>query len=382
MHRLVDKLVRQKKLLDEYGDLTGLLDSFHVVDGEEKLPAVSFLHREIELHKPEKNEQLQPSDLLAKGSRKHKPRTAPPLTPKQRRPREQMGLDSFIKTPEANSERIKINEQTISVVLNAADEEISALSSVDGEGHEILIDHREMNSTLPSYLASLGFKTRLTHLPHGDLRISERILIERKTARDLLASIKDGRLLSQCRSLRASASRPMLLIETGGDTGYALHPNAVLGALAHITLDMGIPVMMTKDAMETAHFVAIATQREQDLLEEFHKMANSEIQSGKELKSIMDEAAKEIDLLLSESKAPHPWLESAQQQLCRCYEHALSQMGDISPEVRETMNAFSPNIGALFTATEEVLIKQSGCTEEVAQRVLDLLKKGARIKSQ
>ena len=382
MHRLVDKLVRQKKLLNEYGDLTGLLDSFHVVDGEETLPAVSFLHREIELHKPEKNEQLQPSDLLAKGSRKHKPRTAPPLTPKQRRPREQMGLDSFIKTPEANSERIKINEQTISVVLNAADEEISALSSVDGEGHEILIDHREMNSTLPSYLASLGFKTRLTHLPHGDLRISERILIERKTARDLLASIKDGRLLSQCRSLRASASRPMLLIETGGDTGYALHPNAVLGALAHITLDMGIPVMMTKDAMETAHFVAIATQREQDLLEEFHKMANSEIQSGKELKSIMDEAAKEIDLLLSESKAPHPWLESAEQQLRRCYEHALSQMGDVSPEERETMNAFSPNIGALFTATEEVLVKQSGCTKEVAQRVLDLLKEGARIKSQ
>ena len=93
MHRLVDKLVRQKKLLNEYGDLTGLLDSFHVVDGEETLPAVSFLHREIELHKPEKNEQLQPTDLLAKGSRKHKPRTAPPLTPKQRRPREQMGLD-------------------------------------------------------------------------------------------------------------------------------------------------------------------------------------------------------------------------------------------------------------------------------------------------
>lgn len=174
----------------------------------------------------------------------------------------------------------------------------------------------------------------------------------------------------------------MLLIETGGDTGYALHPNAVLGALAHITLDMGIPVMMTKDAMETAHFVAIATQREQDLLEEFHKMANSEIQSGKELKSIMDEAAKEIDLLLSESKAPHPWLESAEQQLRRCYEHALSQMGDVSPEERETMNAFSPNIGALFTATEEVLVKQSGCTKEVAQRVLDLLKEGARIKSQ
>ena len=382
MHRLVDKLVRQKKLLKEYGDLSGLLDFFQVVDGEETLPAVVFLNRETELHKPEENDQLQRTNLVAKGGRKHIPRTAPPLTPMQRRPKEQMGLDSFLKTPEPDSEVPRISEQTISVVLNAADEEIYSLSSVDGHGHEILIDHREMNSTLPSYLASLGFKTRLTHLPHGDLRISERILIERKTARDLLASIKDGRLLSQCRSLRASASRPMLLIETGGDTGYALHPNAVLGALAHITLDMGIPVMMTKDAMETAHFVSIATQREQDLLEEFHKMANSEILSGKELKTIMDEAAHEIDQLLVESEAPHPWLESAQQQLHRCYEHALSQLGGVGEEERQTMNAFSPHIGALFTATEDVLIKQSGCTEEVAQRVLELLKENNHIKSQ
>ena len=96
----------------------------------------------------------------------------------------------------------------------------------------------------------------------------------------------------------------------------------------------------------------------------------------------MDEASHEIDQLLVESEAPHPWLENAQQQLHRCYEHALSQLGDIGQMERETMNAFSPNIGALFTATEEVLIKQSGCTEEVAQRVLDLLKKKNHIKSQ
>ena len=268
------------------------------------------------------------------------------------------------------------------MILNAADEEISSLNSVSGEEREILIDHREMNSTLPSYLASLGFKTRITHLPHGDLRLSERILIERKTARDLLASIKDGRLLNQCRSLRASAARPMLLIETGGDASYGLHPNAVLGALAHITLDMGIPVMMTKDAMETAHFVSIAAQREQDLLEAFHEMVNSGTTTGTALKSVMEQAAREIDELLVEPGASHPWLESAQQQLERCYEHALSQLTDVGDEEREVMNAFSPHLGALFTATEGTLIKETGCGLDIANRVLQILKENSNIKIQ
>ena len=382
MHRLVDKMVRQKKLMDEYGDLDGLLDPFDVSDKGKNLPAAMFLEQEKELHKPEESESVSQPGVSPRGEQKHTPRTAPPLTPEQRRPKEQRGLYSFIAEPKLDSKEQKISEPRISVVLNAADEEISSINSVKGEDREILIDHREMNSTLPSYLASLGFKTRITRLPHGDLRLSERILIERKTARDLMASIKDGRLLSQCRSLRASASRPMLLIETGGDAGYGLHPNAVLGALAHITLDMGIPVMMTKDAMETAHFVSIAAQREQDLLESFHEMVNSETTTGTELKSIMEQAAREIDALLIKPEASHPWLESAQQQLERCYEHALSQLTGVKDEERGVMNAFSPHLGALFTATEEILIKETGCGSEIANRVLQILKKNSSIKSQ
>jgi hypothetical protein len=134
--------------------------------------------------------------------------------------------------------------------------------------------------------------------------------------------------------------------------------------------------------METAHFVSIAAQREQDLLESFHEMVNSETTTGTELKSIMEQAAREIDALLIKPEASHPWLESAQQQLERCYEHALSQLTGVKDEERDVMNAFSPHLGALFTATEEILIKETGCGSEIANRVLQILKENSSIKSQ
>jgi ERCC4-type nuclease len=135
------------------------------------------------------------------------------------------------------------------------------------------LDHRESSSTLGPYLRSLGVKIQFSHLLHGDIRISDRILIERKTARDLVQSLTDGRLLHQCRRLVAAASRPMLLIEIGQGHGQFVHPNAVHGALAHVSLDLGIPIMMTKSPEESAHFLAAAAKREHDLIERMATLA-------------------------------------------------------------------------------------------------------------
>ena len=40
-----------------------------------------------------------------------------------------------------------------------------------------------------------------------------RVLIERKTARDLVDSLIDGRLIHQARRLHAAAPRPLLIVE-------------------------------------------------------------------------------------------------------------------------------------------------------------------------
>ena len=288
-----------------------------------------------------------------------------------------MGLDYFTKESPSTSVELPAKSTTFSAnqiqaVLNAATTEMTAMNTTNATDKTIQIDHREVNSTLPAYLHGLGFNTEITQLPHGDLRLSSRILIERKTVRDLLASIKNGRLLSQCHALKASAPRPLLLIETGGDEQYALHPNAVLGALAHITLDLGIPVMMTKNAQESAHFVAIAAKREHDLLEELHTYLSTQQASQQEWRPALDAISKELEHLEEDPNGDHPWMDTMVEHLHRCFHHTVGQYTQDN-DILEVMKHFSPDLGALLIASTKTVVAVSGCDEQSAQRVVDAL---------
>ena len=87
--------------------------------------------------------------------------------------------------------------------------------SLENENHcAITVDHREGNSTLPAMLKLRGHEIKIESLPVGDIRISDRVLIERKTARDLVDSIIDGRLVNQARKLRDAAQKPLLIVES------------------------------------------------------------------------------------------------------------------------------------------------------------------------
>ena len=93
----------------------------------------------------------------------------------------------------------------------------------------VILDHREASSTLSAYLTSLGMSVRFENLETGDILLTQEILIERKTSRDLLTSIIDQRLFKQCQRMRQSSNQPILLIELG-ESGISVHPSAVLGA--------------------------------------------------------------------------------------------------------------------------------------------------------
>ena len=243
MHRLMVKLVRQKQLNEAYDVDEHALQNFEVQTEQEIVPAKAYLEAEIESH-PSAEITQEHSIEKSPAEQLRNDRWRRPCVRIKFDHREQSSLFAF--EGEHETEFNRITPQAIDAVLNAADQAIVELSDVNGQGKTVMIDHREGRSTLPAYLQGLGFETKLTQLPCGDIRLSERVLIERKTARDLLESVKSGRLLHQCRSLRASALRPLLLVETGSEGNYSIHPNAVLGALAHITLDLGIPVMMVK----------------------------------------------------------------------------------------------------------------------------------------
>ena len=98
-----------------------------------------------------------------------------------------------------------------------------------------------------------GVKIEPQQLDIGDYVLSSRICVERKNVDDFLDSLLDGKLFKQIQRLRDTYPRPMLIIE--GENLFTkrnINQNAIYGSLASISVDYGIPVMTTKDAMETA----------------------------------------------------------------------------------------------------------------------------------
>ncbi|MEA3560006.1 MAG: DEAD/DEAH box helicase [Candidatus Thermoplasmatota archaeon] len=150
------------------------------------------------------------------------------------------------------------------------DGEITLDSFKDGtrrgaEDLSIIVDQREMPSSVVEELIRADIKIRPGPLDQGDYIISDRVAIERKTAQDLSDSLVDGRLFKQIRELREKFERPILLIE--GDNIFErrnITKNSLLGALASINIDYNIPVMFTRDPKETAEYMIIALKRESE----------------------------------------------------------------------------------------------------------------------
>ncbi len=134
------------------------------------------------------------------------------------------------------------------------------------EGHvRVFIDQREIRSTVARELEKLGVEIILRTLEVGDYVISDRVGIERKTAEDFLSTLMDGRdLFGQISDLVRTFERPLLIIEGEGlYTTRQIHPNAIRGVLASITIDFGVPVIFSRDEEDTAALISVMAKREQ-----------------------------------------------------------------------------------------------------------------------
>lgn len=129
---------------------------------------------------------------------------------------------------------------------------------------KIIADHRESASTVIRNIHRLDLEVEMQQLEVGDFILSERVGVERKTVRDFLQSLVDGRLLEQTKNLAETFERPLLILEGEGlYTERGIHPNAIRGALACITIDYHIPILYTEDEKDTAKIIASIVKREQ-----------------------------------------------------------------------------------------------------------------------
>ena len=233
-------------------------------------------------------------------------------------------------------------KQPLQTALPLDPEELQKAKSIQEEffkGPRIFVDDRELTSKVAEHLSSAGAVIRIERLLQGDYRIGDRILVERKTSRDFVDSLIDRDLLDQLREMSKACARPVLIIE-GGDI-YAqrdIHPNALRGALAAISVSMGITIFQTRDPGDTADFLLVLARREEE--------------SGYKERG-------------SGQKESYESFSAAQEAI-------VSAFPDLGPKyARALLTAFG-SVGAVINAEKEDLIQVPGIGVKKAEIIYDI----------
>ncbi len=208
-------------------------------------------------------------------------------------------------------------------------------------GPRIYFDHREQAGGVVRHLHELGARLEGRQLDAGDFVLSDRVLVERKETADFVDSLVDGRLFEQMRALKAWP-RPFLVIEGESLYGHRnVSPEALLGAVASIVGDYGVPVLQTRDALETARFLVAAAKREQ----------------GRENRKLAVRSAK-------------PAMTDRERQL-----YLLCGLPGVSDTLAERLLGHFGSVSAVFTASVLDLAAVDGIGAQKAseiRRILDL----------
>jgi Fanconi anemia group M protein len=116
----------------------------------------------------------------------------------------------------------------------------------------ITVDYREEASGIIDMLKQEDISVEIGKVSYGDYVINKSITIERKTAKDFLISIIDGRLFNQLSNLKKYCTNPILLVEGNPfKTDLDFDPNAIKGALLSVQTVWYIPIVYSRSKEDT-----------------------------------------------------------------------------------------------------------------------------------
>jgi len=202
-------------------------------------------------------------------------------------------------------------------------------------GVVVYVDNRELRSGVPKHLRELGAEVEVRTLDVADYVVSEDVGIERKSANDFIGSIIDGRLFDQVERIKRAYVKPLIIVEGELYGIRNIHPNAIRGAIAAVTIDWGVPVLFSSGKEETAQFIYLIAKREQD------------------------EKKKEVRLR-SEKKA----LTLAERQRL-----IVEGLPNVSSTLAKRLLRHFGNVERVFTATEEELKEVEGIGPKKAREI-------------
>lgn len=130
------------------------------------------------------------------------------------------------------------------------------------EKSNIVVDNREKNSLVPSYLAEKNYQITWEQLPIGDY-IANNTAIERKTISDLKSSIINKRIMHQLSELRQYPSS-LLIIEGDSKELYndqTINSNAMRGFLLFLATKEKIPFIFSSSEKDTSNFIDLIMRK-------------------------------------------------------------------------------------------------------------------------
>ncbi|UCC20842.1 MAG: DEAD/DEAH box helicase family protein [Promethearchaeota archaeon] len=144
--------------------------------------------------------------------------------------------------------------------------DLNLIKKIEGaNNYEIICDNRETASPVVRTLSLMGVALKLEQLSVADYVISERVGIERKSAKDFNDSIIDGRLFSELSELGENFPRSILILEGDPFQDSNINENALYGVITSIILNLGITIYKTENAIETAQFLYQLAKKEQTI---------------------------------------------------------------------------------------------------------------------
>jgi Fanconi anemia group M protein len=203
----------------------------------------------------------------------------------------------------------------------------------------IVADQREARSGVIKELQALGAIVDCRTLPVADYVMSDRVAVERKTDRDFTASLTGRDLLGQIQELATNYERPLIVIE-GPDlfTQTDMHPNAIRGTLAAITVDLGVPIICCRDAAETARQLFVIAEREQ-----LDKKRTPKVHGKKILKTFQEQQ-----------------------------EYVIAAIPSVGPATARSLLEHFGSVETIFRAQTQELTKVRGVGKQTAQTIRKL----------
>ncbi len=250
-------------------------------------------------------------------------------------------MQSNMKELQAAMPARKNSSITEDFTTDIADEQQKTLFQYDDDNKniKIIVDQREIRSSVARNLDRNGTEIIVKTLEVGDYILSDRIAVERKESQDFVSSLIDKKLFEQIANLSRAYEKPVLIVE--GESLFncsGMNPNAIQGALSSIALDFGVSLFYTRDAEDTASLLLQIAKREQ-----------------------ADEK-REVNMHGKKSALMLP-----QQQ-----EYVISSIPDIGPKAARSLLQHFGSVEDVMKADYEELIKVDNIGPKTAARIREI----------